>query len=99
MSASSSRTPGALELQPRFCDLSYKNVLDRGFALVRKDDGKLARRASDFPRPAVSLVFADGERAAASARPKSRALQKPVQGLVVRLERCAFNIAASAATT
>ena len=74
--------------------LSYKNVLDRGFALVRKDDGVLARRAADLPDAgAVSLVFADGERAArlgdapkdapgkapGKASGKKRAAKKPVQ--------------------
>ena len=45
--------------------LSYQGVLDRGYALVRKADGKLARRAADLPAAgSVSLVFADGERAA-----------------------------------
>jgi exodeoxyribonuclease VII large subunit len=45
--------------------LSYRSVLDRGFSLVRNPDGKLARRAADLSAAgAVSLIFADGERAA-----------------------------------
>jgi exodeoxyribonuclease VII large subunit len=54
--------------------LSYKSVLERGFALVRKADGALARRASDLPRQGtVALLFADGERVAAlSAAPDKR---------------------------
>ncbi len=62
--------------------LSYKNVLDRGFALVRRADGTLARRAADLPAAgAVALLFADGERGAqlGEAAPKPRA-KKPSQG-------------------
>lgn len=45
--------------------LSHQGVLDRGFALVRKADGAIARRVRDLPATgAVALVFADGERAA-----------------------------------
>ncbi|MCB2114024.1 MAG: exodeoxyribonuclease VII large subunit [Parvularculaceae bacterium] len=62
--------------------LSYKGVLDRGFALVRKADGSIARRIADLPAVgAVALVFADGERGVRlgetgeKARPK-----KPAQG-------------------
>lgn len=61
--------------------LSYKSVLDRGFALVRKADGKLARRTSELPASgAVALVFADGERSAhLGDAPKKPAAKKPVQ--------------------
>jgi exodeoxyribonuclease VII large subunit len=63
--------------------LSYKGVLERGFALVRSNAGKIARRASDLPDiGAVSLVFADGERAAhlGEAAPlKKTPTKKPVQ--------------------
>ncbi|MDR1207267.1 MAG: exodeoxyribonuclease VII large subunit [Rickettsiales bacterium] len=38
--------------------LSYKNVLQRGFAIVRHDD-KIISRAADFARPA-EIEFADG---------------------------------------
>lgn len=45
--------------------LSYQGVLDRGFALVVKPDGKVARRAAELPPSgSVSLKFADGEREA-----------------------------------
>jgi exodeoxyribonuclease VII large subunit len=49
--------------------LSHVSVLERGFALVRKAGGALARRAADLPAEGdVSLVFADGERAAVLGR-------------------------------
>jgi exodeoxyribonuclease VII large subunit len=45
--------------------LSYENVLERGFALVRATDGRIiARAAGARPGPAVSRRFADDERAA-----------------------------------
>ncbi len=63
--------------------LSYRGVLDRGFALVRSEGGKLARRAADLPMAgAVALVFADGERAAVLGESSSRkapAAKKPLQ--------------------
>jgi exodeoxyribonuclease VII large subunit len=62
--------------------LSFQGVLDRGFAIVKKAGGAVARRAGDLPAAGeVSLVFADGERAAqlgeAPKRPASR--RKPEQ--------------------
>jgi exodeoxyribonuclease VII large subunit len=47
--------------------LSYERVLERGFALVKAEDGTLVRRAADVAagRP-LSLVFADGEAQAIS---------------------------------
>lgn len=43
--------------------LSYEGVLDRGFALVRRDDGGIARRAADLPAEGAAFIrFADGER-------------------------------------
>ncbi len=62
--------------------LSYRSVLDRGFALVKKSDGKIARRAADLPASgAVALIFADGERAAhlGDAPKKAAAPKKPEQ--------------------
>ena len=62
--------------------LSYKSVLDRGFALVKKPDGKIARRASDLPASgAVELVFADAARPAhlGDAPKKPAAVKKPEQ--------------------
>ena len=45
--------------------ISYKAVLERGFALVRSADGKIRRRAADIKAgEGLSLVFADGEKAA-----------------------------------
>lgn len=62
--------------------LSYRSVLDRGFALVRKADGLVARRAGELPASGpVSLVFADGERAAQLGdAPKKPAAKKTAQG-------------------
>jgi exonuclease VII large subunit len=38
-------------------------VLDRGFALVRRYDGGIARRAADLPAEGAAFIrFADGER-------------------------------------
>jgi exodeoxyribonuclease VII large subunit len=63
--------------------LSYRGVLDRGFALVKAETGKVARRASDLPASGgVTLVFADGQRAASlvGGAPKaSRPVKKPLQ--------------------
>jgi len=61
--------------------LSHQGVLDRGFALVKKADGSLARRAADLPAAGdVALVFADGARAAhLGAAPKRSAAQRPAQ--------------------
>lgn len=45
--------------------LSYQRTLARGFALVRTGEGGVLRRAIDRPDGgAITLVFADGERAA-----------------------------------
>lgn len=63
--------------------LSYRGVLDRGFALVKSEGGKLARRAADLPGSGgVTLVFADGERSAQvgeAAPKKGGAAKRPVQ--------------------
>lgn len=63
--------------------LSYRNVLDRGYALVRRDDGAIARRAASLDETGeVALIFADGERKAtlgSTAKPKRRA-KSPPQG-------------------
>lgn len=43
--------------------LDYKRVLERGFALVRTEDGKLVTRAAGVKKDAtLTLVFADGEK-------------------------------------
>jgi exodeoxyribonuclease VII large subunit len=45
--------------------VSYLDVLERGFALVRGADGKVRRRAADIKAgEALDLVFADGEKKA-----------------------------------
>jgi exodeoxyribonuclease VII large subunit len=52
--------------------VSYRAVLERGFALVRGSDGKLRRRAAGLrPAERLVLVFADGE-AGATATGRSR---------------------------
>ncbi|MGD9801134.1 MAG: exodeoxyribonuclease VII large subunit [Parvularculaceae bacterium] len=62
--------------------LSYRNVLDRGFALVRNADGAIARRAADLPASGpVALIFADGEREAQlGGAPKKERAKKASQG-------------------
>ncbi|HXI86136.1 MAG TPA: exodeoxyribonuclease VII large subunit, partial [Parvularculaceae bacterium] len=45
--------------------LSYENVLERGFVLVRSRDGAIVRRAAETKAgQSVSLRFSDGERGA-----------------------------------
>ncbi|MBL8549503.1 MAG: exodeoxyribonuclease VII large subunit [Hyphomonadaceae bacterium] len=61
--------------------LSHKSVLARGFALVQRADGSLARSAAALQAgDRVKLTFADGERAAAidgEAKPAERG--KPIE--------------------
>lgn len=62
--------------------ISYKSVLERGFALVRGEDGKVRRRAAAVKAgEALSLTFADGEAAAtagaAADAPKPRVKKTP----------------------
>jgi exodeoxyribonuclease VII large subunit len=51
-----------LESLARVLDsVSYRSVLERGFALVRGEDGRVRRRAAKLkPGEALSLTFADG---------------------------------------
>jgi exodeoxyribonuclease VII large subunit len=65
-SAYLSKERGRLESLSRVLDsISYKAVLERGFALVRSADGKIRRRAADIKAgEAISLAFADGEKTA-----------------------------------
>lgn len=57
--------------------LSPEAVLDRGFALVRRPDGSIARRAGDVATDShFTLIFADGE---VEAEPAGKA-SPPVQG-------------------
>jgi exodeoxyribonuclease VII large subunit len=58
--------------------ISYRKVLERGFALVKGEDGKVRRRAASLKAgEALTLTFADGEAQAvaggtAGARPKPK---------------------------
>ncbi|MGE0409822.1 MAG: exodeoxyribonuclease VII large subunit [Amphiplicatus sp.] len=77
---SSARLDSAAKL---LAALSYQNVLERGFVLVRAAGGGLLHRASEAaPGAEIALVFADGERRArieGGARPPAkpkRAAQK-----------------------
>jgi exodeoxyribonuclease VII large subunit len=76
-----------LEATARVLDsVSYKGVLERGFALVRGADGHVHRRAVALaPGEHLTLTFADGDRAAIAGgdapSPKPRAAKpKPGQG-------------------
>ena len=40
--------------------LGYRNVLDRGYAVVRSGDGILSRAAAAAPGMALDMEFADG---------------------------------------
>jgi exodeoxyribonuclease VII large subunit len=76
--------------------VSYRSVLDRGFALVRGTDGRLHRRAAGVATgEALTIAFTDGEIAATAgepgavtpprrppepARPKPAARPKPTSG-------------------
>jgi exodeoxyribonuclease VII large subunit len=72
-----------LEAQTRMLEsVSYKGVLERGFALV-KGEGGLKRRAADLkPGEALTLTFADGDAAAtAGGKPSPKRIPgKPGQG-------------------
>ena len=67
--------------------VSYKGALERGFALVRAEDGSIRRRASAVTGgESLSLTFADGAVGAvaggapAPAKPKSRGKAAGSQG-------------------
>ncbi len=80
--ASRTRLEGASTL---LSALSYQNVLERGFVVVRAPDGHVIRRAREATAgAAVALVFADGERAAtidggapADTKPRKKAEAAP----------------------
>jgi exodeoxyribonuclease VII large subunit len=78
-----SRAQERLETQARILDsVSYRAVLERGFALV-KGETALKRRAADVrPGEPLTLTFADGEvRATASGAPSPKRIPaKPKQG-------------------
>lgn len=52
-------TQGIGHLGQMLNSLSYKNVLARGYAIVRASDGEIISRAENAPRPAT-IEFADG---------------------------------------
>ncbi|MEI9992356.1 MAG: exodeoxyribonuclease VII large subunit [Rhizomicrobium sp.] len=60
---------------------SYRSALERGFALVRGEDGHVRRRAASVaPGERLTLTFADGEQGATSdgaAPPKPKTKPKP----------------------
>ena len=60
--------------------VSHKSVLERGFALVRGEDGKVRRRAAAVkPGEALTLTFADGDKpAVAEGGPVRAKGKKPV---------------------
>jgi exodeoxyribonuclease VII large subunit len=70
----------ALNAQGRILDsVSYRSVLQRGFALVKAEDGSIYRRADTVtPGERLTLQFADGETAAVAdgAAPPARPARK-----------------------
>jgi exodeoxyribonuclease VII large subunit len=73
---------GRLESLSRVLDgISYRAVLERGFALVRNADGKIRRRAADIKAgEALSLTFADGAKAAHADGPGGGAAKAKKNG-------------------
>jgi exodeoxyribonuclease VII large subunit len=71
-----------LEALARILDgVSYKGVLDRGFALVRGGDGHVRRRAETLVAgEALSLTFADGTREATAGGTAKPRTAKPKAG-------------------
>ncbi len=59
--------------------LSYRSVLERGFALVKGEDGKVRRRAGEIKAgEGLSLTFADGETpAVAGGKPAPKGKKSP----------------------
>jgi exodeoxyribonuclease VII large subunit len=73
------RDRGRLETLTRVLDgISYRAVLERGFALVKGADGRLRRRAGEIKAGEhLHITFADGESGAiAGGVPKAR-IKKP----------------------
>tara|TARA_Y100001936_G_scaffold253915_1_gene322276 strand:- start:2397 stop:3962 length:1566 start_codon:yes stop_codon:yes gene_type:complete len=75
-----------LSAQSQLLDsLSYKGVLDRGFALVRNSEGKPVKRAAEaMSGEHINIEFADGARDAvvgggdpSDSKPKKRPAKKP----------------------
>ena len=65
------RERGRLESLSRVLEgISYRGVLERGFALVRDANGRIRRRAAEIKAgEALQLVFADGEKAVRAEGP------------------------------
>ena len=58
--------------------VSYRGALERGFALVRSEDGTIRRRASAVKSgEGLSLTFADGSVEAVAAGPRGRTKSPP----------------------
>jgi exodeoxyribonuclease VII large subunit len=61
--------------------ISYRSVLERGFALVKAADGTVRRRAAALePGEALTLTFADGEAPARVEEGKSKPAKKKPAG-------------------
>lgn len=61
--------------------VSHKSVLERGFALVRGEDGTVRRRAGQVKAgEALSLTFADGEKKVIADPPKPKGKKPADQG-------------------
>ena len=59
---------------------SYRRVLERGFALVRDEQGPIVSAAEARRRERVEIVFADGEAAARIVKDEAGHARKPDQG-------------------
>ncbi|HWF64111.1 MAG TPA: exodeoxyribonuclease VII large subunit, partial [Rhizomicrobium sp.] len=70
---------GRLETLARVLDgISYRAVLERGFALVKGADGRLRRRAAEIkPGEYLHLTFADGESNAQADGSSKHRVKKP----------------------
>ena len=69
-------------LQASVTAASPKHALDRGFALVRSADGRLARRSADFaPGDELHISLAEGSLRAAVLPPAESACQVPQEGV------------------
>jgi exodeoxyribonuclease VII large subunit len=61
--------------------VSHKSVLERGFALVRGEGGKVRRRAGQIKAgEALTLTFADGDKQVVADGPRSKAKKPADQG-------------------
>jgi exodeoxyribonuclease VII large subunit len=61
--------------------ISYRSVLERGFALVKGEDGAVRRRAAELkPGESLTLTFADGDAKALAGEGEARTKSKKKQG-------------------